>query len=143
MSNRPDAAILRLGRFVQMPIDLQILLQPKELAVFNTIRHMSDMQTKTISYSLFTVYTGYDKKTIGSALKSLVNLGLVEAGSVTKDGTIYTIKEKTLYSIIKKLSDTLNPVERMRVVDRFRGEGNEIHTTMIRNYSNTSFDSRQ
>ena len=90
-----------------MPIVLQIVLKPKELAVFNTIQHMANLQKKFISYSMFVMYTGFDHKTIGSALKSLTSLRLISKGPTCKDGTHYDINAQLLNKVVIRLNKTL------------------------------------
>ena len=139
----PCTHYLSTGHFVQMPIVLQIVLKPKELAVFNTIQHMTNMQQRFISYSMFVMYTGFDHKTIGSALKSLTSLRLISKGSTCKDGTHYEINAQLLNKVVTRLNKKLNPIDRLKLADSFRGKGNELHTTIIANYSDSSFNNKK
>ena len=141
MARRPDQEVIDLGHFVIMPIYLQILLEPKELAVLDTIRYITDNGNKPISYSLFVLYTGYDTKSIGAALKGLKAIGLITSKSVTKSGTVYSINENKLFHILQKLTMTKNPVQRLRIADKFRGQGRELHETLINKLSDSCFDS--
>lgn len=139
----PNSLYLSTGHFVQMPIVLQIVLKPKELAVFNTIQHMANLQQRFISYSMFVMYTGFDHKTIGSALKSLTSLRLISKGSTCKDGTHYEINAQRLNKVVIRLNKTLNPIDRLKLADSFRGAGNELHAKIITNYSDSSFNNNK
>ena len=92
---------------------------------------------------MFVMYTGFDHKTIGSALKSLTSLRLISKGSTCKDGTHYDINDKLLDRVVTRLNKTLNPIDRLRLADSFRGEGNELHTIIIKNYSDSSFNNKK
>ena len=132
-----------LGLFVQMPINLTILLTPSECAVLNIIRHCNCINSRVMSLSLFEVLTGMTENTVKKALTSLERMNLIEKGAICKSGTFYNIVYKTLWTIIKQLNNERNPIERMRIADAFRGEGDAINTRLIAKYTNTAFDNRQ
>ena len=142
-TRKAEDAMADLGLYVQMPINLTILLTPSECAVLNIIRHCNCINSRVMSLSLFEVLTGMTENTVKKALTSLQRMKLIDKGVVCKAGTYYSINYKTLWTIIKQLNDERNPIERMRIADAFRGEGDAIHTRLIAKYTNTAFDNRQ
>ncbi len=135
-----EEEMAELGLYIQMPINLTIVLTPSESAVLNIIRHCNNIQTRVMSLSLFEVMSGMTENTVKKALKSLQRLNLIEKGAVCKAGTYYSINYKTLYALIKRLNKERNPVERMRIADTFRGEDDAINTKLIAKYSNSPFN---
>ena len=130
------------GFYVEMPIVFQVLFSPVEMMVLNTVIHLSDMQHRFISQSLIVAYTGRDDKSVRAALRFLEQLGVIQKEKTCRRGTHYEIKNARLTQIIRTLNNVRNPVERMRLADRIRGKGNALHTTTIKNLTDTSLDSR-
>lgn len=130
------------GLFVEMPIVLQVLLTPSELVVLNTVIHLTDTQYRFVSQSMITVYTGVDKKTVKAALDYLESLRILKKGSTCQRGTHYEINEARLTQLVRTMNRERNPVQRLRLADKIRGEGHAIHTYAIKNYTDTSLDSR-
>lgn len=130
------------GLYVEMPIVLQVLLTPSELVVLNTVVHLSDTQYRFVSQSLIAIYTGVDKKTVKASLDYLESLGILKKGSTCQRGTHYDINENRLTQIVRTLNHERNPVHRLRIADKIRGEGHAIHAYAIKNYTDTSLDSR-
>ena len=130
------------GFFVETPIVLQVLLTPSELVTLNTVIHLSNLQHRFISQSMIVVYTGIDKKTVRSALAFLEHCGILKKKSTCQRGTHYEIRETWLTQIVRTLNQEWNPVQRMRMADKIRGKGFAIHTATIKNYTDTSLDSR-
>ncbi len=139
-TRKGEEKLAELGLYIQMPINLTIVLTPSESAVLNIIRHCNNIQTRVMSLSLFEVMSGMTENTVKKALNSLKRLNLIEKGAVCKAGTYYSINYKTLYTLIRQLNAERNPVERMRIADNFRGEDDAINTKLIAKYSNSPFN---
>lgn len=132
--------ILDKGLYVATPLNLLIVLTQSERDVLTVIRHLNNLGKPIISYSLFRLYTGLTDKTVKGAIESLRNMGVVEKTKVCKKGTRYKVDYKVLNGILDDLYDEGNPVRRLELADRFRGEGNELHKVLIRDYKDTEFD---
>lgn len=139
-TRKGEEKLAELGLYIQMPINLTVVLTPSESAVLNIIRHCNNIQTRVMSLSLFEVMSGMTENTVKKALTSLQKMELIEKGAVCKAGTYYSINYKTLYTLIWRLNKERNPVERMRIADSFRGEDDAINTKLIAKYTNSPFD---
>ena len=135
--------LLDSGLYVAHPINSQILLTQSECDVLNTIRHLSNIGYTAISSSLMSVYTGLTDKPIKKAIDSLKRMKIIESMGICKDGTRYRIDYKVFNNIIVDLNNEFNPIERLRIADRFRGEGHELHSKTIERYSGSEFDNKR
>ena len=138
-----DELVAQYGYYVCLPINFVIVFTPSELVVLSVVKHCLNIGTKAISLSLLKVWTGLSQNTIKDALTSLLGLDVLSKGKVCKKGTIYTINEKKLARLYMELNKTTSPVERLRIADRFRGEGEALHTGRIAEFENTEFDTRR
>ena len=134
---------LTKGYYIEMPIVLQVLLSPVELMVLNTLIHLTDLKKRFISQSLIAAYTGRDEKSIRAALRFMErHLKIIEKDEKTKCqlGTHYEIRVPRLTQLVDTLTKEKNPVERMKIADRLRGAEHAIHTSAIKNLTNTFID---
>lgn len=138
-----DELIVQNGYYVCLPINFAVVFTPSELIVLSVIKHNLNIGTKTFSISLLKVWTGLSQNTIKDALTSLVDLDVLSKGSVSKKGTFYKINEKKLARLYLELNKTTSAVERLRIADRFRGEGKELHAGRIAEFEDTEFDTRR
>ena len=135
--------LLNEGLYVALPINTQILLTQSERDVLHTIRHLSNIGYTAISSSLLSVYTGLTDKPIKRAIDSLKRMKIIESLGVCKDGTRYKVDYMVLNNIIVDLNKEFNPIERLRIADRFRGEGHELHGKTIERYTGSEFDGKR
>ena len=140
--NNNEKKLLELGLYVSLPINAQVLFTQSERDVLNTIRHLNNIGKRPISLSLFRVYTGLSDRTIRCALKSLLELGFIERGSVCKSGTYYKVLFKRFGGAIMRLNSERNPISRLRLADTLRGVGHEINGSLIKEFENTEFDTK-
>lgn len=140
--SKGEQFLLDIGLYVPLPINTQILLTQSERDVLNSIRHLSNLGYTAISSSLLSVYTGLTDKPIKRAIDSLKRMKIIESLGVCKDGTRYKVDYKVLNNIIVDLNNEFNPIERLRIADRFRGEEHELHGKMIERYTMSEFDSK-
>ena len=133
--------LLDSGLYVALPINMQIRFTQIERDVFNTIRH--NIGQTAISFSLLSIYTGLTDKTIKKAIDSLKRLEIIEVLNTCKVGTIYKVNYKVFNNIIVDLNNEFNPIERLRIADRFRGEGYELHSKTIERYTGSEFDNKR
>lgn len=138
-----DELINKFGYYVCMPINFVVVFTPSELVVLSVIKHCLNIGTDAISISLLKVWTGLSQNTIKDALTSLVDLDVLSKGSVSKKGTFYKINDKKLARLYMELNKTVAPVERLRIADRFRGSGKELHAGRIAEFEDTEFDTRR
>ena len=138
--NKNEKTLLDLGLYVALPINLQLLFTQSERDVLNTLRHLSNIGTTCVSLSLLRVYTGLSGKTIQGALNNLETLGVISKGAVCKAGTYYTILYKRFGSALKQLNQERNPVERLRLADKFRGDALAKNSGLIKELEKTQFD---
>ena len=134
--------LLDIGLYVSLPINTQILFTQSERDVLNTIRHLSNIGYTAVSISLLSIYTGLTDKPIKKAIDSLKRMELIEVGKVCKSGTRYIVKYKVLNNIIAELNHEFNPISRLQLADKFRGEGYELHSKMIDKYKDSEFDNK-
>ena len=120
------------GHYVEMPIVLQVLLSPSELMVLNTIIHFSDLKERFISVSLFTAFTGRDRKTVRKALTTLEHLGIIKKGKTGRNGTHYELQNPKLTQLVGTLNKERNMINRLIRADKLRGEGYAIHSGVIK-----------
>lgn len=135
--------LLDSGLYVALPINMQILFTQSERDVLNTIRHLNNIGQTAISSSLLSVYTGLTDKPIKKAIDSLKRMKIIESLGICKDGTKYRIDYKVFNNIIVDLNNEFNPIERLRIADRFRGEGHELHSKTIERYCGSEFDNKR
>jgi len=121
------------GHFVEMPIVLQVLLSPSELMVLNTIIHFSDLPDRTfISVSMFTAFTGRDRKTVRKALATLEHLGIIKKGKTGRAGTYYEPQNPRITQLVGTLNKERDMINRLIRADILRGEGYAIHSGVIK-----------
>ena len=135
--------LLEKGLYVTLPINTQILLTQSERDVLHTIRHLSRIGYTTISYSLLSIYTGLTDKTMKKAIDSLKRMNIIKELYVCNNGTRYNIDYKVYNNIVLNLNNEFNPIERLRIADRFRGEGHELHGKTIERYTGSEFDGKR
>lgn len=135
-----EANIIQCGLYVVCPINLQIILTRSELCIFNSIRHSKNLGQKRISISTLRIMTGLTEKTITTARDSLIELGLIEQGTITSVGTEYHIKYSKLCKCLNKINSESNPVGRLILADAFRGKGREIHQNTIKAFIDSEFN---
>ncbi len=130
------------GYYVQIPIVLMVLLTPVELMVLCIIIHMTNIEKKPISLSMFMALTGRDKKSIRLALESLARLKIIKKGKVCRIGTQYTVDDERLGKMVERLNKHHNPIIRLKYADAIRRKENTtaIHDFVIRTLSDTSTD---
>lgn len=139
--HKGEQYLLDEGLYVTKPVNLMVLLTPEERDVLDCIRHCSNIGIRYISNSLFRVMTRLHVKTIQRARDSLTEMGFIKKGITCKAGTAYTVDYKVLCNIVKKLNLERNPIRRLEIADEFRGEGREINTQLIKEFTNTEFNS--
>ena len=139
--HKGEQYLLDEGLYVTKPVNLMVLLTPEERDILDCIRHCSNLGVRYISHSLFRVMTRLHVKTIQRARDSLTEMGFIKKGITCKAGTAYTVDYKILCNIVKKLNRERNPIRRLEIVDEFRGKGREINTQLIKEFTNTEFNS--
>ncbi len=122
---------------MEMPIVLQVLLSPSELMVLNTIIHFSDLKETDlkkpfISVSMFTAFTGRDRKTVRKALTTLEHFGIIKRGKTGRDGTHYEPQNPRITQLVGTLNKEHNMINRLIRADILRGEGYAIHSGVIK-----------
>lgn len=138
--SKGEQHLLQRGLYVSLPINFLLLFKQSELDVLNVIRHNQNIGCRCISVSLIRLYTGLTESTVHIALTSLKDMGVITVENVCKAGTYYKINYSVLVNTVQSLNAELNPVERLRIADRFRGKGRERHSNLISSYTNTMFD---
>jgi hypothetical protein len=74
---------------------------------------------------------------------ALIQLDIIEqVGETTSAGLEYKINYNVLCTIIEELNNTKNPIERLVLADRFRGEKLAIHTAHIKKYRDSELDGK-
>lgn len=139
--HKGEQYLLDEGLYVTKPVNLMVLLTPEERDVLDCIRHCSNIGIRYISNSLLRVMTRLHIKTIQRARDSLTEMGFIKKGITCKAGTAYTVDYKVLCNIVKKLNLERNPIRRLEIADEFRGKGREINTQLIKEFTNTEFNS--
>ena len=131
------------GYYVQIPIVLMVLLTPVELMVLCIIIHLTNIETKPISLSLFMALTGRDKKSVRRALENLALLKIIKKGKKCRIGTQYRVDDERLGKMVGRLNEYRNAVTRLKYADAIRGKHNinTIHQFVIKALSDTSTDS--
>lgn len=139
--HKGEKALIEMGYYVVLPINLCILLTPNEQVVLNVIRHCKNMGKRYISNSTMQISTGLSENTVRKARNTLIKLGFIEqVGSPTTIGIEYRVNYSTMCSIVEELNNTRNPIERLIKVDAFRGEELAIHAKAIENFKNSEID---
>lgn len=139
--HKGESALMDMGLYVAHPINMNILLTPNEQMVLNVIRHCKNLKERYISNSVFRVNTGLSEGTVRKARDALIELGIIEqAGEPTPLGIEYNVKYNILCNMIKTLNEQKNPIKRLRMVDKFRGEKLSRHTKMIEEFQNSELD---
>ena len=141
--SKGEKFLLDSGLYVALPINTQILFTQSERDVLNTIRHLNNIGQTAISFSLLSIYTGLTDKTIKKAIDSLKRLEVIEVLNTCKVGTIYKVNYKVFNNIIVDLNNEFNPIERLRIADRFRGEEHELHCKTIERHTGSEFDGKR
>ena len=138
--HKGEQAIIDMGVYVALPINLNILLTQNERDVLNVIRHCNNNGERFISNSVFRIMTGMAENTVRKARDSLIRLGIIEKVEITTKGTEYKVNFKNLCTMIKNLNEQRNPVKRLRLADELRGKGMEINNKLIKEFKDTEFD---
>ena len=139
--HKGEQFLLDEGLYVSKPVNLMVLLTPEERDVLDCNRHCCNLGVIYISHSLFRLMTRLHVKTIQRARDSLAEMGFIKKGITCKAGTAYTVDYKVLCNIVKKLNLERNPIRRLEIADEFRGKGREINTQLIKEFTNTEFNS--
>lgn len=139
-TNKNEQLIAKLGLWIILPINLLLMLTQSERDVLNTLRHLESIGTKCVSLSLLRLYTGLNVKTIQAALNNLETLGVITKGSSCKVGTYYRVRYEKFGAALKALNQEKNPVERLRIADKFRGTALAKNKALIAEYERTQFD---
>ena len=135
-----EQALIDMGVYVALPINLNILLTQNERDILNVIRHCNNNGERFISNSVFRIMTGMAENTIRKARDSLMQLELIEKVKTTTKGTEYKVNFKSLCTMVKKLNEQRNPVKRLRLADELRGKGMEINKKIVDEFKNTEFN---
>lgn len=138
--HKGEQALIDMGIYVALPINLNILLTQNERDVLNVIRHCNNNGERYISNSVFRIMTGMAENTIRKARDSLIKLGIIEKGKTTTIGTEYKVNFKNLCTNVKNLNEQRNPVKRLALADKLRGAGQEINKQLIEEFKNTEFN---
>ena len=138
--HKGEQAIIDMGMYVALPINMNLLLTQNERDVLNVIRHCNNNGERFISNSVFRIMTGMAENTIRKARDSLMQLELIEKVKTTTKGTEYKVNFKSLCTMVKKLNEQRNPVKRLRLADELRGKGMEINKQLIEEFRNTEFN---
>lgn len=138
--HKGEQAIIDMGVYVALPINMNILLTQNERDVLNVIRHCNNNGERYISNSVFRIMTGMAENTIRKARDSLIKLGIIEKGKTTTIGTEYKVNFKNLCTMVKNLNGQRNPVKRLALADKLRGAGQEINKQLIEEFRNTEFN---
>lgn len=139
--HKGENALIDMGLYVAHPINMNILLTPNEQMVLNVIRHCKNLKERYISNSVLRVNTGLSEGTVRKARDALAELGIIEqVGEATPLGIEYNVKYNILCNIIKKLNEQKNPIKRLIMADKFRGEKLARHTNMIDEFNDSEFN---
>ena len=138
--HKGEQALIDMGMYVALPINMNILLTQNERDVLNVIRHCNNNGERFISNSVFRIMTGMAENTIRKARDSLIQLEIIEKVKTTTSGTEYKVNFKSLCTMVKKLNEQRNPVKRLSLADELRGKGMEINKKLIEEFRNTEFD---
>lgn len=138
--HKGEQALIDMGIYVALPINLNMLLTQNERDVLNVIRHCNNNGERYISNSVFRIMTGMAENTIRKARDSLIKLGIIEKGKTTTIGTEYKVNFKNLCTNVKNLNEQRNPVKRLALADKLRGAGQEINKQLIEEFKNTEFN---
>ena len=138
--HKGEQALIDMGVYVALPINLNILLTQNERDILNVIRHCNNNGERFISNSVFRIMTGMAENTIRKARDSLMQLELIEKVKITTKGTEYKVNFKSLCTMVKKLNEQRNPVKRLRLADELRGKGMEINKKIVDEFKNTEFN---
>ena len=123
MLNRNEKKILKSGKYVAVPVNLQLLLSPSELYVLNAIRHYNNIgvtELSRISVSLLTSSTGLSKQTVLNALKGLVDLGVIQRLNYSSSGSLYKVLYERWGKALDKLNAIPNPTERLELAKKLK-----------------------
>ena len=138
--HKGEQAIIDMGMYVALPINMNLLLTQNERDVLNVIRHCNNNGERYISNSVFRIMTGMAENTIRKARDSLIKLGIIEKGKTTTIGTEYKVNFKNLCTNVKNLNEQRNPVKRLALADKLRGAGQEINKQLIEEFKDTEFN---
>lgn len=136
-----EQAIRDDGHYVALPINWLILFTSAEIEILCLIRHYSRYQ-RYISDSFIRITTGRGNKAITKAKKSLMKMGVIKVDyrQYDKRGSQYEINYELLCSIGEMLNSEGCAYRRLELVDEFRGTGNELHSQLIKEYNNSTFN---
>ena len=121
--HKGEQALIDMGMYVALPINMNILLTQNERDVLNVIRHCNNNGERFISNSVFRIMTGMAENTIRKARDSLIQLEIIEKVKTTTSGTEYKVNFKSLCTMVKKLNEQRNPVKRLSLADELREIG--------------------
>lgn len=135
---RGESFLANQGLFVLEPINALILFTESERAILDIIRHNCRSEEFFLSNSAICLQTGISSnKTVVEAIKRLTSMQFVRKGKVSKKGTHYELNYIRFNNAIYKLNNEKIPLERLKLADSIRGEGNEIHSKYINTYIKT------
>lgn len=135
-----EKALLDMGLYIANPINLNILLTQNEKDVLNAIRHSKNSKQRFISNSALRLTTGLSENTVRKARDKLLQLGFIEKDGVSTLGIDYKIKYGTLCQKLECLNQEKNPVKRLILANKLRGDGQHIHEKLIKQFIDSEFD---
>lgn len=118
--SKGEELIFKLGRYVSLPINLQILLDQSERDVLNSLRHCYNIGESFVSASVLALMTGLGEKTIRKARDRLIDMGILTKGTVCGLGTHYSIEYKKLCSALYELNKEPDPIKRINLAKEIR-----------------------
>lgn len=123
------------GRWVALPINLMLILSPRDICVLSCIRHCLCANVKHISNSVLSDMTGLAESTINLAKVSLSSLGLLNIQSsgngVLKYGAIYSINYDLLCDIVYRLNNAEDPAARLVLANTIKSQLKDNKTLNI------------
>lgn len=142
MGKRNDK-IARLGQFTTHPIHLYKVITPNEYAFLDYIRHRINNGNYYTANETIEIEMGLKKGvTIRNYKDTLKQLGFIQILSETKKGTQYKILTDNICNIVQLLNNETNPIERLRIADKYRIEKGlkPLHETTIKNHTGGKYD---
>jgi hypothetical protein len=130
--SKGEKLLVSLGRYVVMPVNLQILLDQSERDVLNSLRHCYNMGESYVSTSVIQLMTGLGDKTIRKAKDRLIEMGFLNKGIVCGKGTHYEIDYKRLSASLGELNAEPNPIARIELSKQLRNK--DFSNKIIKKY---------
>lgn len=123
-NDKAERYIRDQGQWVALPINLMLILNPRDMCVLSCIRHCLCANVKHISNSVLSEMTGYAESTINLSKVSLSSMGLVTIQSsgngALKYGAIITINYELLCNIVHSLNSEKDPKARLVLADSIK-----------------------